>query len=86
MSHIRKAIASHMVASLQTTARAWTMVEVNMEHLVRTRQRVKEAFAAREGFSLTYPPFVTRAVTEALLTYPMVNASCGARTSSSGTS
>ena len=34
---------------------------------------MKDAFAAREGFSLTYTPFVTRAVTEALLTYPMVN-------------
>jgi pyruvate/2-oxoglutarate dehydrogenase complex dihydrolipoamide acyltransferase (E2) component len=73
MTHIRKAIAAHMVGSLQTTARAWNMVEVNMEHVVRTRQRVKDAFAAREGFSLTYTPFVTRAVTEALLTFPMVN-------------
>jgi pyruvate/2-oxoglutarate dehydrogenase complex dihydrolipoamide acyltransferase (E2) component len=44
-----------------------------MEHVVQTRQRVKDAFASREGFSLTYTPFVTRAVTEALLTYPMVN-------------
>jgi pyruvate/2-oxoglutarate dehydrogenase complex dihydrolipoamide acyltransferase (E2) component len=73
MTHIRKAIATHMVGSLQATARAWNMVEVNMEHVVRTRARVKEAFAAREGFGLTYTPFVTRAVTEALLTYPMVN-------------
>jgi pyruvate dehydrogenase E2 component (dihydrolipoamide acetyltransferase) len=73
MTHIRKAIASHMLGSLQATARAWNMVEVNMEHVVRTRQRVKDAFAAREGFSLTYTPFVTRAVTDALLTYPMVN-------------
>jgi pyruvate/2-oxoglutarate dehydrogenase complex dihydrolipoamide acyltransferase (E2) component len=73
MTHIRKAIAGHMVDSLHTTARAWNMVEINMEHIVRTRQRVKEAFAAREGFSLTYTPFVTRAATEALLTYPMVN-------------
>ncbi len=73
MSHIRKAIATHMVGSLQATARAWNMVEVNMEHVVRTRSRVKDAFAAREGFSLTYTPFVTRAATEALLTYPMVN-------------
>ena len=39
MTHIRKAIASHMVGSLQTTARAWNMVEVNMEHVVRTRPR-----------------------------------------------
>jgi 2-oxoglutarate dehydrogenase dihydrolipoamide succinyltransferase (E2 component) len=73
MSHIRKLIAGHMVDSLHSTARAWNMVEVNMEHVVQTRQRVKDAFAAREGFSLTYTPFVTRAVTEALLTYPMVN-------------
>ncbi len=73
MTHIRKAIATHMVDALHTTARAWNMVEVNMEHVVRTRQRVKDAFASREGFSLTYTPFVTRAVTEALLTYPMVN-------------
>jgi pyruvate dehydrogenase E2 component (dihydrolipoamide acetyltransferase) len=73
MSHIRKAIATHMVGSLQMTARAWNMVEVNMEHVARTRSRVKDAFAAREGFSLTYTPFVTRAATEALLTYPMVN-------------
>lgn len=73
MTHIRKAIAAHMVGSLQTTARAWNMVEVNMEHVARTRQRVKDAFVAREGFGLTYTPFVTRAVTEALLTYPMVN-------------
>jgi pyruvate/2-oxoglutarate dehydrogenase complex dihydrolipoamide acyltransferase (E2) component len=74
MSHIRKAIATHMVGSLQTTARAWNMVEVNMEPVVRVRARAKDAFAQREGFSLTYMPFVTRAVTEALLTHPMVNA------------
>ena len=74
MSHIRKAIATHMVGSLQTTARAWNMVEVNMEQVVRVRNRTKDAFADREGFALTYMPFVTRAVTEALLAYPMVNA------------
>jgi pyruvate/2-oxoglutarate dehydrogenase complex dihydrolipoamide acyltransferase (E2) component len=73
VTHIRKLIATHMVDALHTTARAWNMVEVNMEHVVRTRQRVKDAFASREGFNLTYTPFVTRAVTEALLTYPMVN-------------
>ncbi|MGZ6544389.1 MAG: dihydrolipoamide acetyltransferase family protein [Actinomycetota bacterium] len=73
VSHIRKLIATHMVDALHTTARAWNMVEVNVEHVVRTRQRVKDAFASREGFNLTYTPFVTRAVTEALLTYPMVN-------------
>jgi 2-oxoglutarate dehydrogenase E2 component (dihydrolipoamide succinyltransferase) len=74
MTHIRKAIATHMVGSIQTTARAWTMVEVNMEQVVRVRERAKAAFREREGINLTYTPFVTRATTEALLTFPMVNA------------
>ncbi|MDP9298836.1 MAG: 2-oxoglutarate dehydrogenase, E2 component, dihydrolipoamide succinyltransferase [Actinomycetota bacterium] len=74
MSHIRKAIATHMVGSLQTTARAWTMVEVNVENLVRLRERAKDAFFERHGVKLTYLPMVTRATTEALLEFPRVNA------------
>src|SRR5205807_6092095 len=73
MSHIRKAIAKNMAASLQTSARAWNLVEVNMENVARLRERAKEVFRAREGFSLTYMPFVARAVCEALLAFPDVN-------------
>ena len=63
-----------MVASVQTTARAWTMVEVNVDHLVELRTRAKEAFKARHGVNLTYLPFVVRATVDALQTYPTVNA------------
>jgi pyruvate dehydrogenase E2 component (dihydrolipoamide acetyltransferase) len=73
VSHIRKQIAQHMKASLEVSARAWNAVEVNMENVARLRERTKEGFKAREGFSLTYMPFLTRAVTEALLANPMVN-------------
>jgi pyruvate dehydrogenase E2 component (dihydrolipoyllysine-residue acetyltransferase) len=73
VSHIRKQIAQHMKASLEVSARAWNAVEVNMENVARLRERAKEAFKAREGFGLTYMPFVTKAVTDALLVYPMVN-------------
>ena len=74
LTHIRKAIGEHMVASLATSARAWTMVEVNVDHLVKLRERVKESFFERHGVKLTYLPMVTRAVSEALLSFPMVNA------------
>jgi 2-oxoglutarate dehydrogenase dihydrolipoamide succinyltransferase (E2 component) len=74
LSHIRKAIGSHMMTSLQGTARAWTMVEVNVEHLVRLRETAKDAFLQRHGVKLTYLPMVTRATAEALLQFPMVNA------------
>ena len=73
VSHIRKLIGEHMKASLEVSARAWNAVEVNMENVARLRERAKEGFKAREGFSLTYMPFVTKAVTDALLVYPMVN-------------
>lgn len=73
MSHIRRAIAQHMKMSLDVSARAWNAVEVNMENVARLRDRAKDAFKAREGFSLTYMPFVTKAVTEALLAFPLVN-------------
>jgi 2-oxoglutarate dehydrogenase dihydrolipoamide succinyltransferase (E2 component) len=74
LSHIRKAIATHMHDSLQVSARAWTMVEVNMENVARTRERVKVAFNAAHGFGLTYMPFIARATTEALLEFAPVNA------------
>jgi 2-oxoglutarate dehydrogenase E2 component (dihydrolipoamide succinyltransferase) len=74
VSHIRKAIAKHMVGSLQTTARAWNLVEVNMEHVAQLRNRAKDAFKAAEGISLTFLPFVSRAVCDALLAFPDVNA------------
>jgi len=74
MSHIRRVIAQHMVGSVQTTARAWTMVEVDVEHLVRLRTASKEAFTARHGVNLTYLPFVVRATVDALQAFPPVNA------------
>jgi pyruvate dehydrogenase E2 component (dihydrolipoamide acetyltransferase) len=73
VTHIRKLIGEHMKASLEVSARAWNAVEVNMENVARLRDRAKDAFKAREGFGLTYMPFVTKAVTDALLVHPMVN-------------
>jgi len=74
MTHIRKAIAQHMVSSNQISARAWTMVEVNVDHLVKLRERAKDLFAQKYGVKLTYLPMVVRATTDALLEYPDVNA------------
>jgi pyruvate dehydrogenase E2 component (dihydrolipoamide acetyltransferase) len=73
ITHIRKLIGQHMLSSLETSARAWTMVEVNIDHLVKLRDRAKEAFKAKHGVNLTYLPFVIRATCDALLTHPEVN-------------
>jgi pyruvate dehydrogenase E2 component (dihydrolipoamide acetyltransferase) len=73
LSRMRQAIAKNMVASIQTSARAWNLVEVNMENIARTREAARQAFKEREGISLTYMPFVARSVCEALLAFPDVN-------------
>ena len=73
ISHIRKAIATHMLASTQQTARAWTMVEVNVDRLVHLREDSKEKFQANFGVKLTYLPMVTRATIDALQQFPLVN-------------
>ena len=74
ISHIRKRIAENMVASLQQSARAWNLVEVSFENIVRLRAKAKDRFKEQEGISLTYMPFLARAVCDALRAYPDVNA------------
>ena len=46
-----------------------------MEEIAKLRAKVGEEFRKREGFSLTYLPFISRAVCDALLANPVVNAS-----------
>ena len=74
-SNIRRRTAEHMVASHLETARAWNAVEADWTQVVDLRSRAKESFKAKEGFNLTYLPFLARVVCDTLLEMPEVNAS-----------
>ncbi|HVE76353.1 MAG TPA: 2-oxoglutarate dehydrogenase, E2 component, dihydrolipoamide succinyltransferase [Actinomycetota bacterium] len=74
VSTMRKSIAEHMVASLHETARAWNAVEIDMTPIGRLREKAGPAFKEREGYSLTWMPFICKAVSQALLKFPQVNA------------
>lgn len=74
MKHLRTEIAKHMVKSHQITAHVTAIVEVDMTNVVKQRDKVKESFKQREGFSLTYLPFVAKATIDALFSFPTVNA------------
>jgi 2-oxoglutarate dehydrogenase E2 component (dihydrolipoamide succinyltransferase) len=74
-TNIRRRTAEHMVASARETARAWNAVEVDWTNVVKLREKTKDAFKEREGFNLTYMGFLGRALSEALLEMPEVNAS-----------
>ncbi len=74
-TNVRRRTAEHMVASARETARAWNAVEADWTKIVELRTRAKDSFKEREGFSLTYMPFLAKVVCDTLLEMPEVNAS-----------
>jgi pyruvate dehydrogenase E2 component (dihydrolipoamide acetyltransferase) len=74
-SRLRMRIAERMVASRRTAAHVWTVVEVDYEAVEQVRRRLQAGFREREGFSLTYLPFIARATVDALNAFPVVNSS-----------
>ena len=77
LNRIRRRTADHMVMSKQTSPHVLTAIEVDYEGVEKVRQASKQAWKAAEGFSLTYLPFIARAVVDALRDYPHLNASFG---------
>ena len=76
-SNIRKRTAEHMIRSKQTSAHVYAAIEVDYEAVERVRRAERETWKAEEGFSLTYLPFISRAVVDAIRDYPEVNATFG---------
>ena len=73
-SVMRRQIAEHMVRSVQTAPHVTVWMEADMCTVVAARERHKDEFAKREGFKLTYLPFLLRVVTQALHEHPNMNA------------
>ncbi|MBD1222694.1 2-oxo acid dehydrogenase subunit E2 [Virgibacillus halodenitrificans] len=70
---VRKVIAQNMVRSKQEIPHAWMTVEVDVTDLVTYRNKVKNDFKQKEGFSLTFFAFFVKAVAQALKEYPQLN-------------
>ena len=75
MSRLRKVIAARMVESLQVSAQLTTVIEVDVTKISRLRDKAKATFEAREGVKLSYLPFFSVAVCEALKQHPVLNSS-----------
>ena len=76
-TNIRKRTAEHMVRSKATSAHTLVAIETDYNGVERARGKVKNRFKEEEGFSLTYLPFICRAVVDAIAEFPNVNASVG---------
>jgi pyruvate/2-oxoglutarate dehydrogenase complex dihydrolipoamide acyltransferase (E2) component len=74
-SRMRLAIAEHMVRSKRTSPHATTVVEVDMTNIARWLEKNKDDFKKREGYSISYVPFVMKAVCEGIRKFPYMNSS-----------
>jgi pyruvate dehydrogenase E2 component (dihydrolipoamide acetyltransferase) len=77
LSKIRQATGIHALMSKDAIPAAFSVVEVDFANVDATRLRMKDEFKAAEGFSLTYLPFIARAVVDAIKEFPHMNSSVG---------
>jgi len=75
LSKIRRLTGAHMIASKATSPHAFSVVEVDYANVDIVRTALKATFKSSEGFSLTYLPFIARAIIDALSEFPHLNAS-----------
>ncbi|GLV59486.1 lipoamide acyltransferase component of branched-chain alpha-keto acid dehydrogenase complex [Dictyobacter sp. S3.2.2.5] len=72
-SRMRLAIAEHMVRSKRTSPHATTVVEIDMTNIAKWLAKNKEEFKRREGYGISFVPFVMKAVCEGIRKYPIIN-------------
>ena len=80
MHHMRKMISKHMMESLNTSAHVYVMTEVDMTSVVDFVKKKQDDFKEREGYALTYTPFIIESVIKSLKDYPEMNSSISGST------
>lgn len=77
LNNVRRRTAEHMLKSWNTAPHVLQAVEADYHRVASARQTLGAEWKQREGFSLTYLPFVARAVSIALAKFPRLNATFG---------
>ena len=75
VNRIREITAAKTLESLQTSAQLTQLHEVDMTEVWELRAEKKAEFQDKHGVKLTFLPFFAKAVVEALVSHPNVNAS-----------
>lgn len=78
LTRMRKVISSRMLESLRVSAQLTAVQEADVTRIADLRNQVKSNFVAAEGISLTYQPFIARALVDTLKEFPQFNASIDA--------
>jgi 2-oxoglutarate dehydrogenase E2 component (dihydrolipoamide succinyltransferase) len=77
LSAVRKRVAENMTKSWTSVPHVLQVAEADFHRIEQARRELGSQWKTREGFSLTYLPFVARAVSIALGKYPKLNAVFG---------
>jgi pyruvate dehydrogenase E2 component (dihydrolipoamide acetyltransferase) len=75
LNRIRAQTAGRLAESWRTIPHVFQAVEIDFSAVERARRDAKERFAQRHEVSLTYLPFVARALCLAIAEFPRANAS-----------
>jgi len=75
LNAVRKRTRDHMAHSWTTTPHVVQAVEADFSRVEQVRRSAGAAWKSREGFALTYLPFIAHAVASALGEFPLLNAS-----------
>jgi 2-oxoglutarate dehydrogenase E2 component (dihydrolipoamide succinyltransferase) len=79
MDNLQQKMSDHMVMSVHTSPHVSATAECDMSAVFRLRKELNEEFYGKEGFKLTYMPFICDAVVKALKDFPLVNSSIDGR-------
>jgi pyruvate dehydrogenase E2 component (dihydrolipoamide acetyltransferase) len=77
LNAVRKRVAENMTKSWTTVPHVLQVVEADFHRVEQARLELGSSWKDGEGFSLTYMPFVLRAVSIALGRYPKLNSTFG---------
>ncbi len=71
--NVRQKMAEHMIVSKRVSPHVQAIAECDLTNVDKVRLAMKDEFDQKEGFKLTYMPFICEAVVKALKDFPLVN-------------
>ncbi|MDQ3194289.1 MAG: 2-oxo acid dehydrogenase subunit E2, partial [Bacteroidota bacterium] len=71
--NVRQKMAEHMILSSKVSPHVQAIAECDLTNVDKVRSNMKDDFEQKEGFKLTYMPFICEAVIKALKDFPLVN-------------
>lgn len=71
--NIRQKMAEHMVASVDISPHVNAIAECDLSTVDKARKEMNKDFEAKEGFKMSYMPFIAEATIKALKDFPLLN-------------